>query len=265
MSEKSQFEAYKKVLQAANGKSVTIRTLDCGGDKIIKSPDIIHETEKNPLLGWRAIRFTLDNTELFKTQLRSLYRASAFGNLKIMIPLISGYEQVQAVLTIVEEVKQELSEDNVNFNPKVPLGIMIETPAAALIADHLAKVVDFFSIGTNDLTQYTNCVDRENAKVSHLFTEFHPAVIRLIKNTIEAAHSENIEVSVCGELAGSLEGAILLVGMGIRTLSVSPRKINKIKEILSRFTLQEIEQIAAETLKHPDAKTVLSTIKSFIK
>lgn len=265
MSEKSQFEAYKTVLQAANGKSVTIRTLDCGGDKIIKSPDIIHETEKNPLLGWRAIRFTLDNTELFKTQLRSLYRASAFGNLKIMIPLISGYEQVQAVLSIVEEVKQELSEDNVNFNPKVPLGIMIETPAAALIADHLAKVVDFFSIGTNDLTQYTNCVDRENAKVSHLFTEFHPAVIRLIKNTIEAAHSENIEVSVCGELAGSLEGAILLVGMGIRTLSVSPRKINKIKEILSRFTLQEIEQIAAETLKHPDATTVLSTIKSFIK
>ena len=265
MSEESQFAAYKQVLEIAKEKTVTIRTLDCGGDKIIKSPDIIQESEKNPLLGWRAIRFTLDNTDLFKTQLRALYRASVFGNLKIMFPLISCHEQVMSVLKLVKEVQNQLTQEKIPFDKNVPLGIMIETPAAALIADHLAPTVSFFSIGTNDLTQYTTCVDRENAKVSHLFSEFHPAVIRLIKNTIEAGQNHNIDVSVCGELAGSIEGAILLVGMGVRTLSVSSRKINKVKEVLSRFSLQEIENIALETLKHPDAETVLSTIQAFIK
>ena len=170
-----------------------------------------------------------------------------------------------SVLKLVKEVQNQLTQEKIPFDKNVPLGIMIETPAAALIADHLAPTVSFFSIGTNDLTQYTTCVDRENAKVSHLFSEFHPAVIRLIKNTIEAGQNHNIDVSVCGELAGSIEGAILLVGMGVRTLSVSSRKINKVKEVLSRFSLQEIENIALETLKHPDAETVLSTIQAFIK
>ena len=265
MSEESQFSAYKQILEAAKEKTVTIRTLDCGGDKIIKSPDINQETEKNPLLGWRAIRFTLDNTDLFKTQLRALYRASTFGKLKIMFPLISCYEQVVSVLKLVKEVQNQLTQENIPFDKNVPLGIMIETPAAALIADYLAQEVSFFSIGTNDLTQYTTCVDRENAKVSHLFSEFHPAVIRLIKNTIEAAHNHKIDISVCGELAGSIEGAILLVGMGVRTLSVSSRKINSVKEVLSRFSLQEIEHIASETLKYSDAHSVLSTIQAFIK
>ena len=265
MTEESQFAAYKQVLETAKEKSVTIRTLDCGGDKIIKSPDIIQEAEKNPLLGWRAIRFTLDNTDLFKTQLRALFRASAYGNLKIMFPLISCHEQVVAVLELVKEVQNQLTQENIPFNKNVPLGIMIETPAAALIADYLAQEVSFFSIGTNDLTQYTTCVDRENAKVSHLFSEFHPAVIRLIKHTIESSHQNNIDISVCGELAGSIEGAILLVGMGVRTLSVSPRKINSVKEVLSRFSLQEIEHIASETLKYSDAHSVLSTIQAFIK
>ena len=265
MTEESQFAAYKQVLETAKEKSVTIRTLDCGGDKIIKSPDIIQEAEKNPLLGWRAIRFTLDNTDLFKTQLRALFRASAYGNLKIMFPLISCHEQVVAVLELVKEVQNQLTQENIPFNKNVPLGIMIETPAAALIADYLAQEVSFFSIGTNDLTQYTTCVDRENAKVSHLFSEFHPAVIRLIKHTIESSHQNNIDISVCGELAGSIEGAILLVGMGVRTLSVSSRKINSVKEVLSRFSLQEIEHIASETLKYSDAHSVLSTIQAFIK
>ena len=265
MTEESQFEAYKQALEAAKGKTVVIRTLDCGGDKIIKSPNINLEKEKNPLLGWRAIRFTLDNTDLFKTQLRSLYRASIFGNLKIMFPLISCVEQVNATLKLVEEVKNQLTKEQIPFNPNVPLGIMIETPAAALIADILAKKVDFFSIGTNDLTQYTNCVDRENVRVSHLFSEFHPAVIRLMHNTIKAAQQEKIDISVCGELAGSLEGAMLLVGLGVRTLSVSPRKINKVKEVLSRFTLQEIETVTKESFNYSDANTVFSTINSFIK
>ena len=265
MSEESQFLAYKQVLETANGKTVVIRTLDCGGDKIIKSKDIVLEPEKNPLLGWRAIRFTLDHPELFKIQLRALYRASVYGNLKIMFPLISCQEQVLSLLKLVDEVKNQLSQEEIPYNKDVPLGIMIETPAAALIADQLAPYVSFFSIGTNDLTQYTTCVDRENAKVSHLFSEFHPAVIRLIKYTVDSGLSQNLEVSVCGELAGSIEGAILLVGLGVRSLSVSPRKINKVKEVLSRFSLQEIKTVASEVFKHPDSDTVFSTINSFIK
>ena len=216
--------------------------------------------KKNPLLGWRAIRFTLDNPELFKTQLRALYRASAFGKLKIMFPLISCNEQVLEVLKLAEEVKHQLTEEKVAFDSEVPLGIMIETPAAALTADLLAKNVSFFSIGTNDLTQYTNCVDRENVRVSHLFSEFHPAVLRLIKYTLESGKAKNIDVSVCGELAGSVEGAILLVGMGFKNLSVSPRKINKIKEVLSRFTLKEIEDLASEIYESLDASSFLSKI-----
>lgn len=249
-SEENQFIAYKTVLETMKGKPVTIRTLDAGGDKIISALDITHSTseEKNPLMGLRAIRLTLANPQLLRTQFRALYRASVFGNLKIMLPLITSVEQVEEALAIAAKVRDELRVENIPFNPAVPIGIMIETAAAAMISDCLANVSDFFSIGTNDLTQYTIGVDRENSLVAPLYDEFHLAVLRLLDKTISEANKAGISVSVCGEMASRAESVMVLAGMGVRTLSMSPKLITKIKELLSKISMEELKSISSKRI-----------------
>ena len=247
-SEQNQFEAYKQVLQIMGDKPVTIRTLDAGGDKLINSVDIPIVDEKNPLMGMRAVRLSLAYPNLLKTQLRALFRAGVYGNLKIMFPLITSVGQVKKLLGLVDEVKKELKSENVPFKEDVPVGIMIETAAAALVSDCLAKVSDFFSLGTNDLTQYTLAVDRENPRVSDLYNEFNLAVLRLIQMTINAANEVGIPVSVCGEMAGRHDSIMVLGGMGIRNLSMSPKQISATKELLSRVTIKELQAISDKHL-----------------
>ena len=229
-------------------KPVTIRTLDAGGDKSINSVDIPVLDEKNPLMGLRAVRLSLANPQVFKTQLRALYRASVYGNLKIMFPLISSVSQVRDCLKIAREVQEELTEENIPFKKDIPLGIMIETAGAALVSDCLGKLCDFFSLGTNDLTQYTLAVDRENPHVANLYNEFNLAVLRLIQMTVNSAQDANIPISVCGEMAGRADSVMVLGGMGIRTLSMSPKLISSTKELLSRFSIKEFEAISAKHL-----------------
>ncbi len=250
-SEENQFEAYKTVLEIMKGKPVTIRTLDAGGDKLINSSEIRNaKNEKNPLMGLRAIRLSLANPQQIKTQLRALYRASVYGDLRIMLPLITSTDQVKATLAIAETVKDELRSENIPFNENVPIGIMIETAAAAMTADCLAKVSSFFSIGTNDLTQYTVGVDRENADVSDLYDEFHLAVLRLIHNTIREAEKAKISLSVCGEMASRRDSVVVLAGMGVRNLSMSPKLITSIKELLSKVSISELKAISSKKLNN---------------
>ena len=247
-SEENQFEAYKYVLSAMEGKPVTIRTLDAGGDKLINSVEFPVLEEKNPLMGLRAVRLSLKCPNVLKTQLRALYRASVYGNLEIMFPLISSYCQVKQCLELVNEVKKELTAEGIPFKDDIPIGIMIETAAAALISDCLAKTCDFFSLGTNDLTQYTLAVDRENPHVAELYNEFSLSVLRLIEMTISSANAANIPIAVCGEMASRQDSVMVLAGMGIRNLSMSPKMISGTKELLSRFTIQELQAISSQHL-----------------
>ena len=247
-SEDEQFEAYKHVLEVMKDKPVTIRTLDAGGDKLINSVELPKLEEKNPLMGLRAVRLSLAFPQIFKTQLRALYRASVYGNLQIMLPLITSTEQVIECLKIIEEVKSELNAEKIPFNKDVPVGIMIETAAAAITSDCLAKSCDFFSIGTNDLTQYTIGVDRENSKVSSLYDEFNLAVLRLIEMTISNAEKEGILLSVCGEMASRQDSILVLGGLGVRHLSMGPKMISEVKQLLSRFTIKELESISSKRL-----------------
>jgi len=249
-SEQTQFEAYKSVLQMMGDKPVTIRTLDAGGDKLINSVDLPAIEEKNPLMGLRAVRLSLEYPNILKTQLRALYRASVYGNLEIMFPLITSVDQVKECLEIVNAVKQELKAENIPFQEDTPVGIMIETAAAALISDCLSKVSDFFSLGTNDLTQYTLGIDRENPHVSGLYNEFSLAVLRLIEMTVRSAKENNVPLAVCGEMAGRQDSVMVLAGMGIRNLSMSPKLISSTKELLSRFTIAELEAISAKHLNN---------------
>ncbi|MBQ8776012.1 MAG: phosphoenolpyruvate--protein phosphotransferase [Treponema sp.] len=247
-SEESQFEAYKHVLLTMEDKPVTIRTLDAGGDKLINSVDLPLFEEKNPLMGLRAVRLSLSHPQVLKTQLRALYRASVYGNLRIMFPLITSVSQVEQCLNLIQIVKKELQSEKIDFKDDVPIGIMIETAAAAIISDCFVNISDFFSLGTNDLTQYTLGVDRENPHVSNLYNEFSLAVLRLIYRTCNVAQQNNIPLSVCGEMAGRSDSIMVLGGMGIRDLSMSPKLISSTKELLSRFTIQELEAISAKHL-----------------
>ena len=249
-SEQTQFEAYKSVLQIMGDKPVTIRTLDAGGDKLINSVDLPNIEEKNPLMGLRAVRLSLEYPNILKTQLRALYRASVYGNLEIMFPLITSVDQVKECLEIINVVKAELDAEKIPYQADIPVGIMIETAAAALISDCLSKVSDFFSLGTNDLTQYTLGVDRENPHVSGLYNEFNLAVLRLIEITIRSAKENNVPIAVCGEMAGRQDSVMVLAGMGIRNLSMSPKLISSTKELLSRFTIAELEAISAKHLNN---------------
>ena len=249
-SEQTQFEAYKSVLQIMGDKPVTIRTLDAGGDKLINSVDLPAIEEKNPLMGLRAVRLSLEYPNILKTQLRALYRASVYGNLEIMFPLITSVDQVKECLELVNVVKAELDAEKIPYQADTPVGIMIETAAAALISDCLSKVSDFFSLGTNDLTQYTLGIDRENPHVSGLYNEFSLAVLRLIEMTVRSAKENNVPLAVCGEMAGRQDSVMVLAGMGIRNLSMSPKLISSTKELLSRFTIAELEAISAKHLNN---------------
>lgn len=249
-SEETQFEAYKHVLEVMEDKPVTIRTLDAGGDKLINSVDIPVIEEKNPLMGLRAVRLSLQCPNVLKTQLRALYRAGLYGNLRIMFPLITSVDQVTQCLEIIKQVKAELDFENIPYKDDIPIGIMIETAAAAIVSDCLTNVSDFFSLGTNDLTQYTLAIDRENQHVSNLYNEFSLAVLRLIQITVNSATAADIPLSVCGEMAGRQDSVMVLGGMGIRTLSMSPKLISSTKELLSRFTIQELEAISAKHLNN---------------
>ena len=231
-------------------KPVTIRTLDAGGDKLINSVDLPAIEEKNPLMGLRAVRLSLEYPNILKTQLRALYRASVYGNLEIMFPLITSVDQVKECLELVNVVKAELDAEKIPYQADTPVGIMIETAAAALISDCLSKVSDFFSLGTNDLTQHTLGIDRENPHVSGLYNEFSLAVLRLIEMTVRSAKENNVPLAVCGEMAGRQDSVMVLAGMGIRNLSMSPKLISSTKELLSRFTIAELEAISAKHLNN---------------
>lgn len=248
-NEQTQFEAYKTVLQVMKDKPVTIRTLDAGGDKLITSVDLPVLEEKNPLMGLRAVRLSLSYPNVLKTQLRALYRASVYGNLRIMFPLISTVEQVTGCKKLIKEVKAQLDSEKIPYNPDVPVGIMIETAAAAIISDCLTRTSDFFSLGTNDLTQYTLAVDRENQHVAALYDELSLPVLKLIQITAQNASAAGLPLSVCGEMAGRKDGIMVLSGLGIRHLSMSPKMISEAKELLSGYTIEELQAVAEKRLK----------------
>lgn len=236
-SEDEQFEVYRQVVEAAGGHPVVIRTLDIGGDKQLEYFPLFEE--ENPVLGFRAIRISLDETEMFKTQLRALLRASAYGGIKILYPMIHTLEEVRQANLLLEEAKQELLHRELAFNAEIETGIMIEIPAAAGIADLLAQEVDFFSIGTNDLVQYVLAVDRMNEKVAHLYHPYHPAVIRLLRQTVLAAREAGIAVSVCGEMAGDERALPLWLYLGVTDLSMSPQSLLRVKHRILNSTLAE--------------------------
>ena len=242
-----QFKAYSSVLRGMGKRRVVIRTFDMGGDKFPGITGILNEN--NPFLGWRAIRFCLDKPDVFKIQLKALLGASNFGNLAIMIPMISNYEEIIQTRRILEECKQELRRDKAKFDENVPLGIMLEVPSAVIIADRLAPEVDFFSIGTNDLIQYTVAVDRDHELLSKLYQSFHPGVLTLIKTAVKAAHKHHKKVSVCGEMAADPLAAVLLVGLGIDELSVNFQMIGVLKKIIRTITYSRARNIANNALE----------------
>ena len=227
--EEEQFQAYKQAVQNMAGKKVIIRTLDIGADKQADYLNI--EKEENPALGYRAIRICLAQPEIFKTQLRALFRASAYGNLSIMYPMITSTEEVAQIQAIVQEVKEELKTDGIPYND-VEEGIMIETPAAVMISDELAKMVDFFSIGTNDLTQYTLAIDRQNEKLDRFYNPHHKAILKMIQMVVDSAHQEGKWAGICGELGADPELTETFVCMGVDELSVAPSMILKLRKII---------------------------------
>lgn len=261
--EEAQFKAYKKVVDAMAGKPVTIRTLDIGGDKVL--PELGAQDEKNPLLGWRAIRFCLSKTEIFRTQLRAILRASVFGDVRIMFPMISTVEELVKAREILKEAQSECTARGYAVPERIQAGIMIEVPSAALCSDILSRSADFFSIGTNDLTQYTMAVDRGNEKVSYLHDPYNPAVLRLIKMTIDAAKQASIEVSLCGEMGADPSAAILLIGLGLRELSMSAVSIPAVKSFLLSIKLEEAEQVAEAVMKMTSSTQVTTFIANRFK
>ncbi|MGQ9664997.1 MAG: phosphoenolpyruvate--protein phosphotransferase [bacterium] len=259
-SEEEQFKVYNALAKKMKPHPVIIRTYDLGGDKIFAD---YHEA--NPFLGWRAIRVCLQEKEFFKTQIRAILRASVNKNIKIMFPMIATYEEIKRVKLIFNEVKQELRSKKVYFDEDMQLGIMMETPSAALMAPFLAQEVDFFSIGSNDLTQYTLAVDRGNEKVSQLFDHYHPAVLKLIKEITSAGHSANIWVGLCGELAGDPLAIPLLIGLGIDELSMSPSSIPRAKLVLRTLTIPQCQEIAQEALKFRTALEVRRFLNRIVR
>ena len=246
-TEEEQFQVYSQVAEALKPHSVIIRTLDLGGDKFASHLQLAQEM--NPFLGWRAIRFCLAQPELFCAQLRAILRASASGNIKMMYPMISGLDELNQANALVARCKAELRAENMPFAENLEIGAMIEIPSAALIADALAKRVHFFSIGSNDLIQYTLAADRTNEKVSHLYEPTHPAILRLIKMTVDAAHANGIWAGVCGEIAGDPVLAPLLIGLGVDELSAAPAVLDEMKYIIRRIKLTEAQALAAQAMQ----------------
>lgn len=260
-TEDEQFVAYKEVLEKAEGKRVIVRTLDIGGDKDLKYLNL--DKEDNPFLGYRAIRICLREPEIFKIQLRALYRASVYGKLAIMLPMISSVDEIRSAKEIINEVKKELKEENLKFDKNVKIGIMIEVPSAAIMAEELAKECDFFSIGTNDLIQYTVAVERGNEKISDLYTKFHPAVIRLIKMAIDGAHKAKIFCGMCGEAASDERFIPILVGLGLDEFSMNPTKILNSRKLVRSLNHKECRKLAHEVLKMSSATEVRTRLEEY--
>ena len=261
-AEDVQFEEYKKVAQDMKGKPVIIRTMDIGGDKELKCLDL--PSEMNPFLGYRAIRISLNRPDIFKVQLRALLRASAFGDIHIMYPMIASVEEVKQANAMLDECKEELTAEGKEFNKDIKVGIMIEVPAAAVISPILAKYVDFFSIGTNDLCQYTLAVDRMNEAIGSLYQPLHPGVLRLIKHVIDASHEQGKFTGMCGELAGDPVATMILLGLGLDEFSMTASSIPLIKNILRSVSKAECEEVANKALTMDTAEEITGYAKSVL-
>jgi phosphotransferase system enzyme I (PtsI) len=245
--EEGQFRAYRRIAESVRPRPVTIRTLDAGGDKF--AAYLGTSRENNPFLGLRGIRFSLGHTDLFRTQLRAILRASAFGNVRILYPMISSIEEVREANRLVDEVAEELRREGRSIPEKIPRGIMIEVPAAVVVAEDMARETDFFSIGSNDLIQYTLAVDRENEKLAYLYDPFHPAVLRSLAQTVRAADRAGIPVSSCGEMSGSVYGAAVLIGLGCTSLSMTPYQIREIRGLVRRVRVADLRRLAEELMR----------------
>jgi phosphotransferase system enzyme I (PtsI) len=254
-SEEEQYANYRKVAEQVRPHPLIIRTFDLGGDKVAGAVD--SGDELNPFMGERAIRFCLEHLDMFKAQLRAIIRASAVGNVKIMFPMISGLEELRRALAVLAECKAELEREGQAFNGETEVGAMIEIPSAAISADRLAREVDFFSIGTNDLIQYAIAVDRVNERIAHLYEPTHPAVLRLLKMVADAAHAHDIWVGVCGEMAGDLALVPLLLGLGMDELSVGASLVPRVKRAVQSLTHTECQQLVAELLELDTSSAIL--------
>lgn len=259
-SEEEQFQAYKAAAETMEGREVIIRTLDVGGDKDI--PYLGLEKEDNPFLGFRAVRYCLQNKDSYRVQLRALLRASAFGDIKIMVPLVTCVDEIRSVKALVKELMAEFDAENIAYNKDIQVGAMIETPAASLIADLLAKEADFFSIGTNDLTQYTMAVDRGNAKVAYLYSSYNPAVLRSMKNIIEAANAAGIMVGMCGEAAADPLLIPLLISFGLGEFSVSATSVLATRGTIAKWSKAEAAELAAKALSLATETEVAELLKA---
>lgn len=254
-TEAEHLDAYLTVVRTMRDKPVVIRTLDLGADKFSIASDP-HPEERNPFLGLRSVRLCLRNLTLFKTQLRAILRASAFGNVRIMFPMVSTLLELRQCKMILAEVKEDLEEEGIAFNRKIPVGTMIEVPSAAIMSEQLAREVDFFSIGTNDLIQYTLAADRTNEAVATLYSPGDPAVLRLIEQVVAAARKQQIDVNVCGEMSGEPIYVMLLLGLGLRQLSVTPHNIPEVKKIIRSVTIDDAVQVAEESMRLETARDV---------
>ena len=259
----TQYKAYKKILSHMKNLPVLIRTFDMGGDKFMIDRE--QAVDPNPFLGWRAIRFCLDHPEIFKIQLKALLKASPYGNLGIMLPMISNLEEILQTKKLIAECRAELESEGVEFKKDIPLGIMIEVPSAVLIAEHLAREVDFFSIGTNDLIQYTLAVDRTNEIITHLYQSFHPAVLNMIRETIKAGHKHKVKVGICGEMASDPYAAIILTGMGIDEISTGYLSTAMIKQVVMNIDFAEAQEIANGACRKKTAGEVEEYLKRKVK
>lgn len=251
--EAAHFKAYKRAVDECNGRPLVIRTLDLGADKFVENANVL-QFEANPFLGLRSIRLCFQRPELFQTQLRAILRASAYGPIRLMLPMIASLAEVRRAKLIIGNVKDDLEREKVPFDDQMPIGIMVEVPSAAMMADFLADEVAFFSIGTNDLVQYTLAVDRVNEKVADLYQPAHPAILRLLSTIIEAGHNHGIEVAMCGEMSGEVVYTIPLIGMGLRTFSISPSTIPEVKKVIRSTTLREATEVAEKIFGFRDAK-----------